>query len=116
LRREEHGYTFDSVVNRMIRQHEQARYDRVMASIDETALRPESIDLLGSEPLSGADSDSTKRESGEVAVVASGNQSFSTPTRKTKQSQVFMSDHFGLLAQFGVSLAASTAVPAAGEI
>lgn len=53
LRPEEKGYTFDSEVNRMIRQFEQMRYDRVLWKSAGGQWRPKRIELFGTAPMKG---------------------------------------------------------------
>ena len=72
-----HGYTFDSERNgnlELKRRREVARYDRVMLHSSNEAVRPLSIELIGTDP---------------VANIPA-------------EEHVFPSDHFGLLAQFTV--------------
>jgi len=79
------GFTFDSTRNAMLRSYEQMRYDRVLVG---PGWAPESVALLGTEPLlplAGASEGATL----PVSKVL-------TPPRIPRP--VFVSDHFGVRA------------------
>lgn len=105
LKPEQHGFTFDSMVNKMIHSYEQARYDRIMTSLDKTSLKPTSMDIIGNRKLDMVTAMEIEQEENPSPIIF---DSFSTPPRKSacvgteseNEEIVFPSDHFGLLAEF----------------
>lgn len=51
MHEDECGYTYDSVVNKMLGKYEQMRYDRVMIKSKNGFLQTKSIDIVGNEPI-----------------------------------------------------------------
>lgn len=116
---DEKGYTFDSVTNNVIHQHERMRYDRVLYRLDSTALQASSITLEGTASAAQAGVLPTRADSPakapEPPVV---DDPYATPPKRVPPlairvrhevfdgfsqadlEQVFPSDHFGLLAIF----------------
>jgi hypothetical protein len=81
------GFTFDSTVNRMVAEfteYEQMRYDRVLYNLP-PAWQLESITMIGTYELNPAP---------QLDAV----DGYSTPP--PRQPSTYISDHFGLLAQF----------------
>ena len=87
------GFTYDSLRNPMLEHSERMRYDRVLYRLPLARFALARCDLVGTEPLPAA--------SAAAAPGSSSSSSSGTPARDAPPC--FLSDHFGVLAEWAVA-------------
>ena len=107
LRPDELGHTFDTVRNRMMQDwhsYEQMRYDRLMfrpaGAAGSGDWRPRSIELVGAEPIDGADGQAEGGAAQEVTFEQALQMDPDEVPRADGSRQGYplhLSDHFGLM-------------------
>ena len=107
LRPDELGHTFDTVRNRMLQDwhsYEQMRYDRLMfrpaGAAGSGDWRPRSIELVGAEPIDGADGQAEGGAAQDVTFEQALQMDPDEVPRADGSRQgypLYLSDHFGLM-------------------